>query len=39
MADQTLGDIPAQQQQPPGLTDEITPTPDHGESSYQGRGS
>ena len=30
--------FPAQQQQPPGLTEPMTPTPDHGESSYQGHG-
>ncbi|MGY4642326.1 glucose 1-dehydrogenase [Cellulomonas sp. URHB0016] len=31
-------ELPAQQQQPPGLTDPMTPTPDHGESSYEGTG-
>nr|WP_304437700.1 glucose 1-dehydrogenase [Cellulomonas sp. Leaf334] len=31
--------FPAQQQQPPGLTEPMTPTPDHGESSYEGHGS
>lgn len=30
--------FPAQQQQPPGLTDPMRPAPDHGESSYQGAG-
>lgn len=30
--------FPAQQQQPPGLTEPMTPTPDHGESSYEGHG-
>jgi len=30
--------FPAQQQQPPGLTDEMTPRPDHGEHSYRGSG-
>ncbi|PFG43372.1 hypothetical protein ATJ88_2060 [Isoptericola jiangsuensis] len=30
--------FPAQQQQPPGLTEEMTPTPDHGEHSYRGSG-
>ncbi|GEK20905.1 SDR family oxidoreductase [Cellulomonas xylanilytica] len=30
--------FPAQQQQPPGLTEPMTPAPDHGESSYQGSG-
>ena len=29
---------PAQQQAPPGRTDEMTPTPDHGEHSYKGSG-
>jgi NAD(P)-dependent dehydrogenase (short-subunit alcohol dehydrogenase family) len=29
---------PAQQQTAPGLTDEMTPRPDHGESSYVGSG-
>lgn len=28
--------FPAQQQEPPGLTGEMDPIPDHGESSYQG---
>ncbi len=28
--------FPAQQQQPPGRTDEMTPVPDHGETSYVG---
>ncbi|WP_418275570.1 SDR family oxidoreductase [Isoptericola jiangsuensis] len=30
--------FPAQQQQPPGLTDAMDPVPDHGESSYRGSG-
>ncbi len=30
--------FPAQQQEPPGLTDEMTPRPDHGETSYVGHG-
>jgi hypothetical protein len=30
--------FPEQQQQPPGLTDELDPRPDHGEESYQGSG-
>jgi len=30
--------FPAQQQQPPGLTGEMTPEPDHGEESYVGHG-
>jgi NAD(P)-dependent dehydrogenase (short-subunit alcohol dehydrogenase family) len=29
---------PAQQQQPPGSTQQMTPRPDHGEESYQGSG-
>ena len=29
---------PAQQQEPPGRTGEMTPRPDHGEESYQGCG-
>ncbi|MDF9714590.1 SDR family oxidoreductase [Nocardioides sp. ChNu-153] len=29
---------PAQQQEPPGLTDEMEPRPDHGEESYVGHG-
>lgn len=34
MSDDTY--FPAQQQQPPGLTSQMTPTPDHGEDSYRG---
>ena len=30
--------FPAQQQEPPGLTDEMQPRPDHGEDSYEGHG-
>lgn len=30
--------FPRQEQQQPGLTSEMTPTPDHGESSYVGSG-
>jgi NAD(P)-dependent dehydrogenase (short-subunit alcohol dehydrogenase family) len=30
--------FPAQQQEPPGLTDEMQPRPDHGENSYEGHG-
>ena len=30
--------FPAQQQEPPGLTDEMQPRPDHGEESYEGHG-
>ena len=29
---------PEQQQEPPGHTAEMTPTPDHGERSYKGSG-
>jgi NAD(P)-dependent dehydrogenase (short-subunit alcohol dehydrogenase family) len=32
------GTMPAQQQQPPGLTAPMDPVPDHGESSWVGRG-
>ncbi|TNM44229.1 SDR family oxidoreductase [Nocardioides albidus] len=35
MTDKTF---PAQQQTPPGLTEEMTPRPDHGEQSYVGHG-
>jgi NAD(P)-dependent dehydrogenase (short-subunit alcohol dehydrogenase family) len=31
-------DFPQQPIDPPGLTTEMTPTPDHGESSYRGNG-
>ena len=30
--------FPPQQQEPPGLTDEMVPRPDHGEESYEGHG-
>lgn len=30
--------FPAQQQEPPGLTEEMEPRPDHGEDSYEGHG-
>lgn len=30
--------FPEQQQDPPGVTAEMTPVPDHGESSYRGHG-
>ena len=30
--------FPAQQQQPPGLTGQMSPRPDHGENSYEGSG-
>ncbi len=32
------GGFPRQQQTPPGLTNEMTPLPDHGEESYEGSG-
>lgn len=32
------GGFPAQQQQPPGLTDIMDPVPDHGEQTYVGHG-
>ncbi|GMA41670.1 SDR family oxidoreductase [Mobilicoccus caccae] len=32
------GGFPAQQQQPPGLTSDMTPLPDHGEQTYEGSG-
>ncbi|HYO86931.1 MAG TPA: SDR family oxidoreductase [Dermatophilaceae bacterium] len=32
------GGFPAQQQDPPGLTDAMTPVPDHGETTYVGHG-
>lgn len=32
------GGFPAQQQEPPGLTEEMRPQPDHGEQSYVGHG-
>jgi NAD(P)-dependent dehydrogenase (short-subunit alcohol dehydrogenase family) len=35
MTDQAF---PPQQQQPPGLTDEMDPRPDHGEDTYEGHG-
>jgi NAD(P)-dependent dehydrogenase (short-subunit alcohol dehydrogenase family) len=35
--DQTLANIPAQQQEWPGRTADMTPTPDHGEQSWTGR--
>ena len=37
MSDQTPA-FPAQQQEPPGLTNPMDPLPDHGESSYRGSG-
>jgi NAD(P)-dependent dehydrogenase (short-subunit alcohol dehydrogenase family) len=32
------GGFPAQQQEPPGLTSEMQPVPDHGEETYVGHG-
>ena len=32
------GGFPEQEQQPPGLTSEMTPVPDHGEGTWIGRG-
>ena len=32
------GGFPAQQQEPPGLTSEMNPVPDHGEETYVGHG-
>jgi NAD(P)-dependent dehydrogenase (short-subunit alcohol dehydrogenase family) len=32
------GGFPAQQQEPPGLVEPMSPTPDHGEQSYRGSG-
>ena len=32
------GGFPAQEQQPPGLTEPMNPLPDHGEKSYRGSG-
>jgi NAD(P)-dependent dehydrogenase (short-subunit alcohol dehydrogenase family) len=37
MTDEKLARIPAQQQEWPGRTDRLDPTPDHGETGYQGR--
>jgi len=36
--DSVTGGFPAQQQEPPGLTEEMLPIPDHGEKSYRGHG-
>ena len=40
MSDETAfpTETPAQQQNPPGMTGEMTPLPDHGEDSYVGSG-
>ena len=37
-ADMSDVEFPAQQQQPPGLTGEMRPEPDHGERTYVGHG-
>jgi NAD(P)-dependent dehydrogenase (short-subunit alcohol dehydrogenase family) len=37
MPDETLANIPAQQQEWPGRTNELRPAPDHGETGYRGR--
>jgi NAD(P)-dependent dehydrogenase (short-subunit alcohol dehydrogenase family) len=37
MPDETLANIPAQQQEWPGRTEALRPAPDHGETSYRGR--
>jgi NAD(P)-dependent dehydrogenase (short-subunit alcohol dehydrogenase family) len=37
MANENTADIPAQTQEWPGRTDEMTPAPDHGETSWTGR--
>ena len=37
MPDETLANIPAQQQEWPGRTEALWPAPDHGETSYRGR--
>jgi NAD(P)-dependent dehydrogenase (short-subunit alcohol dehydrogenase family) len=37
MSEQNAG-FPPQEQQPPGLTEEMRPRPDHGEDSYTGSG-
>lgn len=36
--DDSVGGFPAQQQDPPGLTGQMDPVPDHGEESYIGHG-
>jgi NAD(P)-dependent dehydrogenase (short-subunit alcohol dehydrogenase family) len=38
MTDDASQTFPSQQQEPPGLTREMQPRPDHGEDSYQGSG-
>lgn len=37
MSETTSNGIPAQEQQPPGLTSKMSPRPDHGEQSWVGR--
>ena len=38
LVDPDKGGFPEQQQEPPGLTSEMDPTPDHGEHTYRGSG-
>lgn len=38
LVDPESGGFPEQQQEPPGLTSEMDPTPDHGEHTYRGSG-
>lgn len=38
LVDPDNGGFPEQQQEPPGLTSEMDPTPDHGEHTYRGSG-
>ncbi|VXC55438.1 SDR family oxidoreductase [Aeromicrobium sp. 9AM] len=38
MSQDTSQSFPRQQQEPPGLTGDMQPLPDHGEDSYQGSG-
>jgi NAD(P)-dependent dehydrogenase (short-subunit alcohol dehydrogenase family) len=38
LVDPDSGGFPAQEQEPPGLTIRMSPTPDHGERTYRGSG-
>jgi NAD(P)-dependent dehydrogenase (short-subunit alcohol dehydrogenase family) len=38
LVDPDSGGFPEQQQDPPGLTEPMNPTPDHGENTYRGAG-
>jgi NAD(P)-dependent dehydrogenase (short-subunit alcohol dehydrogenase family) len=38
LVDPDSGGFPEQQQDPPGLTEPMNPTPDHGEKTYRGAG-